>query len=74
MYIITQLYVVNFFWNSKILKQFWNIFWIFKVLKFHIKKIMSVCFSVANMFLLSIFFLMKIILLNESFWIIRCTF
>jgi len=36
MYIITHLYVVKDFWNSKILKQFWNIIWIFKVLEFHI--------------------------------------
>jgi hypothetical protein len=42
MHIITYLYVVKDFWNSKILKQFWNVFWIIKVLKFHIKKIMIV--------------------------------
>jgi hypothetical protein len=36
MYITTHLYVVKDFWNFKILKQFWNIIWIFKVFKFHI--------------------------------------
>jgi hypothetical protein len=42
MYIITHLYVVKDSWSSKILKQFWNILWIFKVLKFHIFKSMNV--------------------------------
>jgi len=42
MYIITHLYVVKDSWSSKILKKFWNILWIFKVLKFHIFKNMSV--------------------------------
>jgi hypothetical protein len=67
MYIITHLYVIKNSWSSEILKQFWNILWIFKVLKFHIFK--SMCFlNVANMFLSSIFFSMKILLLYESFW------
>jgi hypothetical protein len=52
LYIITHLYVVNFSWNSKILKQFWNILWIFKVLEFHIFESMSV----ANMFYFLYFF------------------
>jgi len=42
MYIITHLNVVKDSWNSKILMQFWNILWIFKVLNFHIFKIMNV--------------------------------
>jgi hypothetical protein len=32
MYIINHLYVVKHSWSSKILKQFWNILWIFKIL------------------------------------------
>jgi hypothetical protein len=36
MYIITHLYVVKDFWSSEILKQFWKILWIFKVLHFNI--------------------------------------
>jgi hypothetical protein len=42
MYIITHLYVVKNSWNFEILKQYWNIFWIFKVLEFHIFKSMMV--------------------------------
>jgi hypothetical protein len=41
MYIITYLYVLKDSWSFKILKQFWNIIWIFKVLEFHILKIMN---------------------------------
>jgi len=36
MYIITHLYVVKNFWNFEIFKKFWNMFWIFKILEFHI--------------------------------------
>jgi len=66
MYIITHLYVVKDSWSSEILKQFWSIFWILKVLEFHIFKSMNV-FCVANMFLSSIFFSLKIVLLYEYF-------
>jgi hypothetical protein len=42
MYIITHLYVVKDSWSFEILKQLWNITWIFKVLEFHIFKNMNV--------------------------------
>jgi hypothetical protein len=59
MYIITPSYVVKEFWNCKNLKQFGNILWIFKISEFHIFKSMSAVW-VANMFLSSIFFSMKL--------------
>jgi len=56
MYIITHLYVVKDSWSFEILKQFWNIHWIFKILEFHIFKSISV-FSVWLMyFIIFIFF------------------
>jgi hypothetical protein len=67
MYIIIHLYVVKDFWNFEILKQFWNILWIFKVLELHIWKY-ECLLSVVNMFLSFIFFSMEILLLYESFW------
>jgi hypothetical protein len=67
MYIITHLYVVNDSWNSEILKQFWNILWIFKVLKFHIKKIMN-DFLVWLICFYHLYFFNEILLLYESFW------
>jgi hypothetical protein len=54
-------------WNFKILKQFWNNFWIFKVLEFHIFKSMNdfwmwlTCSYHLNFF-------NEIFLLYESFW------
>jgi len=42
MYNITHLYVLNDSWSPEILKQFWNIIWIFKDLEFNTFKITSV--------------------------------
>jgi hypothetical protein len=58
MYIITHLYVVKDFWSFEILKQFWNMFWTFKVFEFHIKNLW-IFFNVVNMFLSFIFFQWK---------------
>jgi hypothetical protein len=55
-------------WSFEILKQFWKNISVFKVLEFHIKKIMSVFLSVATMLLLSPFFSMKILPLYKPFW------
>jgi hypothetical protein len=54
MYIITHLYVVKDSWSFEILKQFWNILWISKVLEFHILKSMNV--FIINIFSMIIIF------------------
>jgi hypothetical protein len=80
MYIITHLYVVKDPWSFEILKQIWNILWIFKILEFHIKKIISafwvwlICFYHLYFFQWKFFDYMSPFDSPLSIWHSRCTF
>jgi hypothetical protein len=83
LYILPCFCPIKNFWCSKILKQFWNILWIFKVLKFHILKNINVflmwliCFYHLYFFnetYFIIWILFIVLCKIDSIWCNRCTF